>query len=164
MSTDSGALVLKRSKAIGAEVFCTCLALKLGIRSPLVSEMFPKLLSVFFFFFVASITRNHRQMRIVATNENYGIVMLTTLVAKDPIGRVRATLYEQNFLLLMQYQRGACATRLFFFSFFSFLIADSMLGFLYAQFDCMLNFKINWFSTLVSLSLSRAPKAAAWAR
>jgi len=80
VQTTSGALVVKRSKAIGSELFCTCLALKLGIQSPL--------------------------MRIVHTTDEYGIRMLMTLVGKDPMGRVRATLYEQNFLILMQYQRG----------------------------------------------------------
>lgn len=45
-------------------------------------------------------------MRIVCTLDAYGARMLMTLVGKDPMGRVRATLYEQNFLILMEYQRG----------------------------------------------------------
>jgi hypothetical protein len=48
-------------------------------------------------------------MRIVCTLDDYGARMLMTLVGKDPMGRVRATLYEQNFLILMEYQRGICA-------------------------------------------------------
>ena len=114
MSSDAGALVIKRSKAIGAEFFCGCLALKLGIQSPLVLccafvlvlylRLNARFLLSFFIF----------QMRIVATNEEYGVRMLMTLVGKDPMGRVRATLYEQNFLILMQYQRGM-KTQLFVF-------------------------------------------------
>jgi hypothetical protein len=75
-----GALVVKRSKAIGSEIFCTLLALRLGIAAPFA--------------------------RIVVTTAPDGIAMLSTLNRKDVLGRVATTLYEQFYLILMQYQRG----------------------------------------------------------
>lgn len=76
----AGALVVKRSKAIGSEIFCTLLALRLGIPTPLA--------------------------RIVVTTADDGVVMLTSLNRKDPLGRVASTLYEQYYLILIQYQQG----------------------------------------------------------
>jgi hypothetical protein len=76
----SGAVIVKRSKALGSEIFCTLLALRLGVRTPLT--------------------------RVVNSSAPDGLRMLTTLLKKDPLGRVASTLYEQNHLILMQYQAG----------------------------------------------------------
>jgi hypothetical protein len=77
---NSGAIIVKRSKALGSEIFCTLLALRLGVRTPFT--------------------------RVISSTAKDGLRMLTTLVKKDTLGRVASTLYEQNHLILMQYQAG----------------------------------------------------------
>lgn len=76
----SGAIIVKRSKALGSEIFCTLLALRLGVRTPFT--------------------------RIINSTAKDGLRMLMTLLKKDSLGRVASTLYEQNHLILMQYQSG----------------------------------------------------------